>query len=102
MKTGKITNIEQLPYDGVVYNIELVSNHPTDDDLYWVCNGIIVHNCFPKDINAMISVAHSIGVSPTVLEAAWKKNLEVRSEEERDWEQQVGRAVSRKGKRRYE
>jgi hypothetical protein len=41
-------------------------------------------------------------VSPTVLEAAWKKNLEVRKPEERDWEQQVGRAVSRKGKRRYE
>ena len=52
-------------------------------------------HCFPKDINAMISVAHSIGVSPSVLEAAWKKNLEVRAPEERDWEQQVGRAVSR-------
>lgn len=59
-------------------------------------------HCFPKDINAMISVAHSIGVSPTVLEAAWKKNLEVRAPEERDWEQQVGRAVSRKGKRSHE
>jgi UDPglucose 6-dehydrogenase len=51
-------------------------------------------HCFPKDVNAMISVAHSLGVSPTVLEAAWKKNLEVRAPEERDWEQQVGRAVS--------
>lgn len=49
-------------------------------------------HCFPKDINAMISVAKSAKVDPKVLQAAWDKNLEVRSD--RDWEHQVGRAVS--------
>lgn len=49
-------------------------------------------HCFPKDINAMISVAKGMGVDPMVLQAAWDKNLEVRSN--KDWEQQVGRAVS--------
>ncbi len=32
-----------------------------------------------------------MGVRPTVMEAAWAKNLEVRPE--RDWETLVGRAV---------
>ena len=51
-------------------------------------------SCFCKDINAMISVAKSLGVDPKVMTASWEKNLEVRSE--RDWEQLVGRAVSKK------
>lgn len=53
-------------------------------------------HCFPKDINAMISVAKSVGVNPSVLNSAWQKNLEVRKPEDRDWEKQVGRAVSKK------
>ena len=49
-------------------------------------------SCFPKDINAMIAFAKENGVLPTVLEAVWDKNLEVRPE--RDWEKLLGRAVS--------
>lgn len=48
-------------------------------------------SCFPKDINALIHLAHSLGVEPDVLEGVWKKNLEVRPE--RDWERLKGRAV---------
>lgn len=51
-------------------------------------------HCFPKDINAMIDVAKKNDVVPRVLRAAWEKNLEVR--EDRDWEKQIGRAVSKK------
>lgn len=51
-------------------------------------------HCFPKDVNAMISIAKDLGVKPRVLSAAWDKNLEVR--QDRDWEGQVGRAVSKK------
>lgn len=96
MKTAKIERIENSKYTGTVHNLELQSNDKEHDDLFWVCNGIVVHNCFPKDINAMISVAKGVGVDPMVLQAAWDKNLEVRSN--RDWEQQVGRAVSIKPK----
>ena len=39
--------------------------------------------CFPKDINALIYKSKSVGVKPTVLEATWHKNLEVR--QELDW-----------------
>lgn len=47
--------------------------------------------CFPKDINALIAAAVSLGVDPKILRAVWEKNLEVRPE--KDWEQMKGRAV---------
>ncbi len=49
-------------------------------------------SCFVKDINALIHKAKQLGIIPTVLQAAWQKNLEVRPE--RDWEKLKGRAVS--------
>jgi nucleotide sugar dehydrogenase len=49
--------------------------------------------CFPKDINAFIGLYNAIEVFPTVMEAVWKKNLEVR--ENHDWNEIEG-AVSQK------
>ena len=34
--------------------------------------------CFPKDLNAMIKFSETLGVEPCVMEAAWKKNKEIR------------------------
>lgn len=51
-------------------------------------------HCFPKDLNALIAVARQADVRPTVMEAVWKKNLEVIPPEARDWERMPGRAVS--------
>ncbi len=48
--------------------------------------------CFPKDINAIISMANDVGVNMNVLDAAWKTNLEVRPEQ--DWNKLKGRAIS--------
>ena len=48
--------------------------------------------CFPKDLNAFISLAKKYNVNMNILEAAWKTNLEVRPEE--DWKNLKGRAVS--------
>lgn len=48
--------------------------------------------CFPKDINAIITVAESYQVAPTLLKSVWEKNLSLRPE--RDWEQLKGRAVT--------
>jgi UDPglucose 6-dehydrogenase len=53
-------------------------------------------HCFPKDMNALISLMKHLNVSPTVLEAAWKKNNEVVPTEHRDWEKMIGRAVSKR------
>lgn len=66
---------------------------PTDDGRY--VRGFGGH-CFPKDINALMSVARSFGIKPAVMQAAWDKNLEVRGPDDRDWEKQVGRAVSKR------
>jgi UDPglucose 6-dehydrogenase len=48
--------------------------------------------CFPKDLNALIARSKELGVNPTVMEATWEKNLEVR--DDRDWERMIGRAIS--------
>lgn len=39
--------------------------------------------CFPKDLNAMIKRAEHLGVEPSVMKGAWKKNQEVRKD--LDW-----------------
>jgi len=49
-------------------------------------------SCFPKDINALMYVARTVGIEPMTLDGAWRKNLNVRPE--RDWEQLKGRAVT--------
>lgn len=66
---------------------------PTHDGRY--VRGFGGH-CFPKDINALISISQDLGVDPKVMQAAWNKNLELRPKEDRDWEKLVGRAVSKK------
>ena len=50
--------------------------------------------CFPKDINALISMGNDVGVNMNILDAAWKTNLEVRPEQ--DWNKLKGRAISDK------
>ena len=51
-------------------------------------------HCFPKDVGALISLAHDLNVSPRILTATECKNNDVRTN--RDWEKQVGRAVINK------
>ena len=48
-------------------------------------------HCLPKDINALISVAHELGIDTEVLEAVVETNDKVRKN--RDWEDMKGRAV---------
>lgn len=88
-----------VDYDKVIeyakYDSRLGSSHwsvPGPDGDFG-CGG----HCFPKDINAMINVADSLGIDTPVLDGAWKKNLEVRLD--RDWEKMHGRAVSNRNKK---
>lgn len=53
-------------------------------------------HCFPKDLNALIFVAQSLGIKPTVMKGVWEKNLEVVPAEHRDWEKMKDRAVSKR------
>ena len=47
--------------------------------------------CFPKDVNALISMGEKLGTPMNTIKAGWKTNLEVRPEQ--DWAKLVGRAV---------
>jgi len=89
----KIKKITKENYDGKVYNLELYSNN-VNDDLYWIegITGTITHNCFPKDIASLKYLSDGLGVNTTVLSATIEKNKEVRTD--KDWEKQIGRAVS--------
>ena len=51
-------------------------------------------SCFPKDINAFISMAEGLDVDIPTIKGAWETNLNVRPE--RDWEKLEGRAVVKK------
>ena len=51
-------------------------------------------HCFPKDLNAIMHLAEQHDIEPLVLSSVWHKNLEVRPQAERDWEQMIGRAIS--------
>ena len=48
--------------------------------------------CFPKDVNALITLAKELDTPLNTIEGGWKTNLTVRPE--RDWEKDKGRAVS--------
>ncbi len=48
-------------------------------------------HCFPKDIQALISVAENLGIFPEMLISTDEKNNEVRKN--RDWEKMKGRAI---------
>jgi UDPglucose 6-dehydrogenase len=84
----------EVDYDKLV---EYVTKDKRLGTSHWAVPGHDGHKgfgltCFPKDLNALITVAHALEVDPKVMAAAWAKNLEVRPE--RDWEELKGRAVS--------
>jgi hypothetical protein len=88
----KIKSIKIEKFTGYVYNLELKTNSE-QDDLFWVegNTGVITHNCFPKDLSALLHLTKELGTISNVLEATQKTNDEVR--ENRDWEKMKGRAV---------
>ena len=49
-------------------------------------------SCFPKDLNALMHLAHTLCIKANTIEGAWNTNLSVRPE--KDWELLKGRAVS--------
>lgn len=42
--------------------------------------GIVTHNCFPKDICALIYQLESAGFDPKLIKAAWEQNKAIRPE----------------------
>ena len=79
--------VEYVKYDERIGNTHLNVPGPDGDFGYG-------GHCFPKDIGALISLAHDLNVRPRMLTATECKNNDVRTN--RDWEKQVGRAVINK------
>ena len=80
---------EYVKYDERIGNTHLNVPGPDGDFGYG-------GHCFPKDIGALISLAHDLNVRPRMLTATECKNNDVRTN--RDWEKQEGRAVINKTK----
>lgn len=80
MKTIKINSITKKRYKGSVYNLHLSSKDFDNDDLYWIeqNSGIVSHNCFPKDINAMIGLFEEHGLDAKQMKATWEQNKAIR------------------------
>lgn len=91
----KIEKIEKVKFEGDVYNLELNSQRE-EDDLFWVegKTGIVTHNCFPKDMAAMLHIAMNISVAIPTITGAEITNQIVRRN--KDWEKMEGRAVTKK------
>lgn len=88
MKNIKINKISKRNHSGKVFNLELESSRKDElDDLFWIeqSTGIISHNCFPKDINALISTFYENDLDPMLLKAAWEENLKIRDKKYWDW-----------------
>jgi hypothetical protein len=46
-----------------------------------------------------MTIAKNYKIDPKVMQGAWDKNLEIRDLDDRDWERQIGRAVSKRSKK---
>jgi UDPglucose 6-dehydrogenase len=79
MKKIKINKISKRHYRGSVYNMELISDSDKDD-LFWIeqNTGIVTHNCFPKDINALIATFYKENVEPILIKASWELNKKIK------------------------
>jgi len=78
---------EYVKYDERIGNTHLNVPGPDGDFGYG-------GHCFPKDVKALIDIAHSLNISPRMLIATDIKNNDIRKN--RDWEKQEGRAVINK------
>ncbi len=67
--TVKVKEISVEASSDEVYSLEVEDNHT-----FVTTDGLVVHNCFPKDTNAIIAAAREAGYEPPVLEAAVEVN----------------------------
>jgi UDPglucose 6-dehydrogenase len=87
-----------IDYDKVVeyakYDKRLGGSHMNVPGENSIC-GARSH-CFPKDLAALVYLLDQLQIKPSLMKAIQEKNLAIVPPEHRDWEQMVGRAVSKK------
>ena len=89
----KICKALDLDYDKI---IEMATLDPRLGDSHWGVPGPdgdfgYGGHCFPKDLDAILSLCRDLNINTNVLKATKATNNEVRND--RDWERQKGRAV---------
>ena len=67
--TVEISAISVNETEADVYSLEVADNHT-----FVTTDGLVVHNCFPKDTDAIIAAAREEGYDPAVLSAAVELN----------------------------
>jgi UDPglucose 6-dehydrogenase len=66
---ARITGIERAPYSGPVYSLEVPGTHT-----FVTSGGLVTHNCFPKDVQALKQLAGNTGYHFQLLTAVIEVN----------------------------
>jgi UDPglucose 6-dehydrogenase len=66
---ARVVDVERRPYDGWVYSLEV-----PDAGTFVTTGGLVVHNCFPKDVNALKQLAGNSGYHFQLLTAVIEVN----------------------------
>lgn len=84
IKLVQVTKLKCLHEKRQVYSLEVENT-----EQFITSSGLVISNCFPKDLNALIYYAEdSLGIDMKTLKAAWESNLKVRPI--KDWEEIEG------------
>ncbi|GAC1319572.1 MAG: hypothetical protein NVSMB12_18880 [Acidimicrobiales bacterium] len=67
----RVVGVERVPYTGPVFSVEVPSTGTVVSS-----NGLVVHNCFPKDTKALVHIAEDAGYAFGLLEGVIDVNVE--------------------------
>jgi hypothetical protein len=65
----RVASIVRRPFSGHVYSLEVPGAHT-----FVTSAGLVVHNCFPKDVTALKQLAGNSGYPFLLLQAVWEVN----------------------------
>ncbi len=65
----RVTGVERRPHRGFVYSLEVPGA-----ETFVSTAGLVVHNCFPKDVRALMTTARQIGLDFDLLRAVERVN----------------------------
>ena len=66
---ARVTSLARRPFHGMVYSLEVPEAHT-----FVTSFGLVVHNCFPKDVRALAHLGRRYGKDTSVLEAVERVN----------------------------
>ena len=69
----RVTSLERRPFEGPVYSLEVPGAHT-----FVTTGGLVVHNCFPKDVKALAAIAARYDYHPELLHAVMDINRDQR------------------------